>query len=419
MGTKYPSVAAVGYNASPPSDDGTVSASNQVFWNVDVKAKIGDPLKAYLDAVQAALVLFTNFGASTISGAYNSVAADHMTTLEASGTFTISLMDANTAGAGYIVNVKNVGSGVITVALVTATDTLDGVVNGTATIGALGSVTYKVKNGANGYYSIGANNSIPVSAPISSASVIGADCVNNTGTPNTKFDINCNYVTLNNPTTGESVVRRFPGVITNDVGLIGPAANGRDQAAAFSASSWIHFYYIWNGTTLATLSSANAPATGPAALPTGYTQWAYVGAVFFTGASQLTRIRFKGRTAYKIASQNVLNAGSSSFAAVSVASVVPPNALDIILNVLYLGGSTDGSGIINVTLDLSIDGVSVVNSSFNQHQGINTVHSAFAPGPTVMLPNVSQQFYYRVVTGNGSSTLANINCFGYTMPNGG
>jgi len=161
MGTAYSSQTASGYNASPPSDDGTVSASNQVFWGVDVKGKIGDPLKALADAINTALVAFTNFGSSAVSGTYATVAGDHMTDLECSGTFTVSLQDANTSTSNYIVGIKNVGSGTITVALVTNTDTLDGTVNGTTTLGPNAYTRFRVNNAANGYYSGGASPSLP------------------------------------------------------------------------------------------------------------------------------------------------------------------------------------------------------------------------------------------------------------------
>src|ERR1044072_4542741 len=99
--------------------------------------------------------------------------------------------------------------------------------------------------------------------------VKGASCTNNTGTPDTQFDLNADIVVLRG-SDGNSVVRVAPGSITNNVSTAGPAANGRDQSGAFSASSWVHFYWIWNGTTIATISSTATQATGPT-LPSGYT----------------------------------------------------------------------------------------------------------------------------------------------------
>jgi hypothetical protein len=78
-----------------------------------------------------------------------------------SGSPTISLGDATTMTKNYVVTVTNTGTGAPVIALITATDTLDGTVNGTFTFptGAHTSFTFKVNNGAIGYYTegVGAN----------------------------------------------------------------------------------------------------------------------------------------------------------------------------------------------------------------------------------------------------------------------
>jgi len=71
--------------------------------------------------------------------------------------------------------------------------------------------------------------------------VIGCNCLNNSGTPNTQFDLDADVVVLAS-STGGSVVRFDPGAaITNNVATAGPAANGRDQSGAFTADTFIHF----------------------------------------------------------------------------------------------------------------------------------------------------------------------------------
>ena len=92
----------------------------------------------------------------------------------------------------------------------------------------------------------------------------------------------------------QSTVTRFnPGTITNNIALSGPVINGRDQSVGFPISLWVHFYWIWNGTTLATISSATPPPTGPV-LPNGYTHWAYAGAVYQNAALQLVKTFIQG-----------------------------------------------------------------------------------------------------------------------------
>ena len=153
MGTKYTTIASSGYNQSPPPDDGSTVSTNLEKWS-DVKTKIGDPVKTLADAINTSLVAFTDFSGRVSSANETTLAADHMKTIECTTTQTETLLDATTAGAGYIVGFKNTGSGVVTIALQTAGNTLDGTANGTCTIPANSTARFKVNGAANGYYSL-------------------------------------------------------------------------------------------------------------------------------------------------------------------------------------------------------------------------------------------------------------------------
>ena len=68
----YTSVAIVGYNTSPPSDDGAKVATNQLEWGKH-KSKLGDPLKALAEGIDAnassafgALVMTDDPGQETV-----------------------------------------------------------------------------------------------------------------------------------------------------------------------------------------------------------------------------------------------------------------------------------------------------------------------------------------------------------------
>lgn len=50
MANPYTTVAVANYNASPPSDDGSQVASNQVTW-AGIKTKLGDPLNTAIASV--------------------------------------------------------------------------------------------------------------------------------------------------------------------------------------------------------------------------------------------------------------------------------------------------------------------------------------------------------------------------------
>lgn len=164
--------------------------------------------------------------------------------------------------------------------------------------------------------------------------VRGLTGANNSGTPNTKMDLAADLVQLRNATDGTVAIRTGTGTVTNDVGLVGPAANGRDQIGAFTSGSWVHFYWIWNGTTLATVSSATAPSTGPT-LPAGYTHWAYAGANYYDTDPKLVRMHWRGAVMLYDAAITVVGAANPAANAeqsVSVANQVPPNALRFLLD---------------------------------------------------------------------------------------
>ncbi|MFI5443669.1 hypothetical protein [Polaromonas sp. UC242_47] len=129
-------------------------------------------------------------------------------------------------------------------------------------------------------------------------------CVNNASqsnaaTPNSKVDLLADVVIVYSPATGETIRKAAPGTITNDVTVAGPAANGRDRAAVFPASSWVHFYWALNPSTgtLITLSSLQPPTAGPA-LPAGYTHWAYSHPQWYDGASILRRVYVSRRVGW-------------------------------------------------------------------------------------------------------------------------
>ena len=153
MGTPYPNTTASGYNSSPPADDGSVTASNKVKY-ATIKTQLGDPVKGEADAINTALRAALNVTPTTQSTAYTTTTADHLRPIEVTGTTTISLGDAATmvaASMGYAVPIVNTGTATVTVDLHTATDTLDGVVNGTLSLLPGQAITAAVNSTNNGY----------------------------------------------------------------------------------------------------------------------------------------------------------------------------------------------------------------------------------------------------------------------------
>ena len=247
----------------------------------------------------------------------------------------------------------------------------------------------------------------------------GIDCVNNSGTPNTQYDLDADEIVLRDA-SGQTAIRIAPGAaITNNVSTSGPAANGRDQSGAFSASSWVHFYWIWNGATLATLSSATAPPTGPA-LPSGYTHWAYAGAVRFNGSSQLVPTYIKGKTAFyqNRAAAVLLSGGTATVeTSVSLAAAVPPNALSVLLNgiVNQTNATTGGSDTSDIRIASGVNYLRIGCSTSTQAAPDNGRADVF-----FVAPNVGQNLYYLNTRNSaGGSFTLDLLTEGYTLPNGG
>jgi hypothetical protein len=238
--------------------------------------------------------------------------------------------------------------------------------------------------------------------------VLGASCKNNAATPNTQFDLDCSETVLRNPTDGTVLVYREPAVDTVNISTAGPAANGRDQAGAFSASSFIHLYYISDGTNLDGIASAAAPSAGPT-LPTGYTHWAYVGTVRIDGSGNLLRQRINGDWIHYDGQQAALTNGTAfgSEAAIDLSSLVPANAL---LVQGLASGSHGGSNSTTVTLAL------VTGTVFRNHHASPSVD--YKNQSQVTFPNVGQNIYY-FWAGSSANREFDFHVEGYSVANGG
>lgn len=153
MGTRYSATAVSGYNSSPPSDDGSTAASNQGFWST-IKTKLGDPLNTFASALDGKLATAFDYSARSITTSDNTVAGDHMKTVQIASTvstaITVSLGDATSMAAGYIVTVSNQSAISQTVGRVTSSNGINGATSN-ITLPTLCSATFKVNAAATGY----------------------------------------------------------------------------------------------------------------------------------------------------------------------------------------------------------------------------------------------------------------------------
>lgn len=243
---------------------------------------------------------------------------------------------------------------------------------------------------------------------------------NNAITPNTQYDLSADLVVLRNPTTGATITKVNTGTLTNDTGVAGPAADGRDQAGAFGASTWLHFYFIVKDDgTLATLSSTVAPPTGPT-LPATYTSWAYAGAVRFDGGSALLRTRMRGAWMYYDSPPLALSGGTATTeTAVSLTALVPPNVMAFTLVSMQLSGIANSSGSYDLTLSLRASAGSVFGSYTDTRNTTASSAQGTAFGEVTMPAASGQQFFYLITVGLGSGQALSIHLSAFQVPNGG
>jgi hypothetical protein len=237
--------------------------------------------------------------------------------------------------------------------------------------------------------------------------------------PLTKYDLSAEEVVLRS-STGELVLRTNTGTVTCDLGAAGPVANGRDQAGAFAANSWIYLYLIWNGATLATLASTTAPAafTG-ATLPAGYTHWAFATTVRWNASSNIIPAATRGSSVmYDIDSNTtarVLSGGTAtSWTAVSCATLVPPIALRAIMEFI-LSASLASAG--SITGSVRPTGSAKLGFSGASSQVQVNGQTAVDVNQFQMALNSSQQFDYQLSTAPSTGGFY-ADVYGYIVPNG-
>jgi hypothetical protein len=252
--------------------------------------------------------------------------------------------------------------------------------------------------------------------------VRGVALQNNPTAPNTKIDVLiaggggwATFVDQGGQTIGNNTNYGF----IVDAGLAGPVANGRDQAATFGASQWLHIYAIYGrGQAPAGLISITFGTPVPPTFPTGYTHAAYLTSIYWDASSHFVRFhQIDDRISYD-ARQVALNAGAAAVdTAVGVSTLVPFQAIDFDLNIESWGVTADGTGA----------AISVLHLGFLAGTDAHQLVTDFAVSPStatriptgdITFPNVSQQFYYHHQVLNGSAPSATAVLRSYRVPNG-
>ena len=256
-------------------------------------------------------------------------------------------------------------------------------------------------------------------AAVGSYEVRGLAGVNNAGTPNTKYDLtSADLIQFRNPSTGATNVITTQGLLTCDLTVQG--RNGRDQAGALATSAFVHFYYTWDGATVATRGSQVAPPTGPT-LANGEIGWAYAGPVWNAAGPALRATRMRGAAMILDAEQSALAGGSATVeTSVSVSSLVPPNALSYSLHAFYTftyNAAGDGAFAYQLRTATGVTFLARPITALGQ----GSAHNYGSSDGEYWLPNIGQTFFYLwtgVPTG-GSAQALTLNVASYRVPNGG
>lgn len=250
--------------------------------------------------------------------------------------------------------------------------------------------------------------------------VIGLYGGNNGVAPSTQMDFACTGLVLVRPSDRATFSVGPIGAKTCNTAIAGPAANGRDQAGAFAASNWIHFYYIFNPTTgtVDTICSLVAPTAGVGpTLPAGYVAWAYIGPVYFNASSQLFTGNFRGSWFHYDSIRFAINGGTSTgLVAVPVPTLVPPNAPEFELFFQNLAITASGTGNYILNAQIVTQANQIVNVGL-QGAGVASVITGVA-GLAKRIANLGQSFAYQLTVSAGVGPTVSIAISSYGIPNG-
>ncbi len=222
--------------------------------------------------------------------------------------------------------------------------TINGVqaTSGTLVSGNYYEVTYTtgaIYNSGNGAWVLSSYQPSTGLVVVAGSAIHGLKMTNNAGTPNTKIDFSFQQACLVNATGTPAYLGILSATIDLTTGTVASAANGMDGESR-PASGWVYLYAISTGSGMAGLGTLTSPLAGPPTLPAGYSYYAFVGAMYCDGSSNLLRTRQLGNdTQYVVGpATNTANmpqlttgttVGSTSiptWVAVPLGSFVPPTA---------------------------------------------------------------------------------------------
>jgi hypothetical protein len=269
-------------------------------------------------------------------------------------------------------------------------------------------------------FSIDVNGKVTFTSPPSGLrslpGVVGFVGINNSVTPLTKFDLSAKHAAVKQASDESVIGLPSNPSVTVDTALVGPVANGRDQAVGFSISSWIHFHFIYNLSTAAVAGIASLSATAPV-LPTGYTHSVYVTSVFKDSTGNLKQVRCRGSWVWYQTAVVALSGGTQGAAAeanIPLTLIVPTNCqnAEMMTTITSTGVTVNGFDQLRLRVVSGIDWINGVII-----YGNSTLPDSARDA--VMMPVIGQNIWYYILRGSTGGTVSvNIDVMGYEVPNG-
>lgn len=258
-----------------------------------------------------------------------------------------------------------------------------------------------------------------------SGSIVGISMVRGlrgetSGGNNSDITFSAEEVSLRNA-DGGIVVRRNTGNITCSIDEAGPAVNARDQSNSFPVG-FIHFYFIWNGSTLGVIASLNGPSVGPN-LPSGYTHWAYMTSMYCASATQnnVRHVLVRGKKVYF--KSTVLFDISSISGGVTThdlsANILPDTALEV-FGYIRASLTSNANGPATCRIQLYA-GTSIAGGNSYQ-MAMNTGGASMTSEQQLFFEHANQVRALRSaktgVNGNVATLAAYVEIQGYSVSNG-
>lgn len=192
--------------------------------------------------------------------------------------------------------------------------------------------------------------------------------------------------------------------------------NGGLDTGAIAASTWYHWFLIFNPTTLAVdvvFSATATPANGPTTLPSGFTLFRRIGSAKTNGSSQWTKFfQQDDEFVWDAPAGDVNSASQSSTAALITLSV--PSGVIVTANFLALDSATAAGGqILYTSPNVSTQ---VVNTPSGNISLYNEVGNLVDTGFFKLQTNTSSQI--RAVSNGAAGLVHSIVTQGWTDTRG-